>query len=206
MPAWFFCPCSWFHWEWTVAWVCTHSIFPWHLRYSKLSTLCFGSDIVNQSLSRVWLLAAPWTAARQGSLSFTVSQSFLKMFIESVKLSNNLILCCPLLLLPSIFPSIRVFSKESALCIRWSKYESFSFSISSSNEYSELISFMIDWFDLLAAQGTFKSLVQHQNLKASILCHSAFFMVQLSHLYKTTEKNHSFDCMDICEQSHVSAF
>ena len=161
MPAWFFCPCSWFHWEWRVARVCTHSIFSWHLRYSKLGTLCFGSDIVvNQSLSRVWLLAAPWTTACQGSLSFTVSQSFLKvMFIESVMLSNDLILCCPLLLLPSIFLSISVFSKESALCIKWSKYESFSFSTSSSNEYSEFISFMIDWFDLLAVQETFKSLV-----------------------------------------------
>ena len=190
MPAWFFCPCSWFHWEWRVAWVCTHSIFSWHLRHSKLSTVCFVSDIVvHQSLSRVWLLAAPWTTARQGSLSITVSQSFLKVtFIESVMLSNDLILYCPLLFLPSIFLSISVFSKDSALCIKWSKYESFSFSTSSSNEYSEFISFMIDWFDLLAVQETFKSLVQHQNLKASILWHSTFFMVQLSHLYMTTGK------------------
>ena len=117
---------------------------------------------------------------------------FSVMFIQSVMLSNDLIFCCPLLLLPSIFPSNSVFSKESALCIRWSKYESFSFSTSSSNEYSEFISFMIDWFDLLAVQGTFKSLVQHQNLKAFFegffeIWHSAFFMVQ-PHLYMTTGK------------------
>ena len=102
--------------------------------------------------------------------------------------SNYLILCSPLLLLPSIFPSIRVFSKESALCIRWPKYWSFSFSISPSNEYSELISFRIDWFDLLAVQGNFKSLLQHHSSKASVLRHSAFFIVQLSHPYMTTGK------------------
>ena len=132
-------------------------------------------------------LQLPWTVARQASLPFTVSQSLLKlMSIESVMQFNCLILCHPLLLLPSIFPSIRVFSNESALHIRWPKY--WSFSISPSNEYSGLISLRIDWFDLLAVQGTLRSLLQHHNLKASILRHSAFFMVQLSHLYMTTGK------------------
>ena len=112
----------------------------------------------------------PWTAARQASLFFTTSRSLLKlMFIESVILSNHLVLCHPLFLLPSIFPSIRVFSNESALCIRWPECWSFSFSINPSNKYSGLVSFRIDWFDLLAVQGTFKSLLQHHNFKASIL-------------------------------------
>ena len=120
----------------------------------------------------------------QSFLSFTVSQSLLKlMFTESVMPFNHLILCQPLLLLPSIFPSIRIFSSELALCIRWPKYWSFSFSISPSNEYSGLISFRIDRLDLLAVQGTLKSLLQHHSAKASILWHSAFFMVQLSHPY-----------------------
>ena len=124
----------------------------------------------------------PWTAAHQASLSFTNSQSLLKlMSIESVMPSNYLILCCPLLFLPSIFPSIRVFSNESVLCIRWPEYWSFSFSISPSNVYSELISFRIDWFDLLAIQGTLKGLLQHHSSKALILQCSTFFMVQLSH-------------------------
>ena len=115
-------------------------------------------------------LCEPWTAARQASLSFTISRSLLKlMSIESMMPSNHLILCRPLLLLPSIFPSIRVFSNESALCIRWPNYWSFSFSISPSNKYSGLISFRIDWFDLLSVQGTLKSLLQHHNSKASIL-------------------------------------
>ena len=131
----------------------------------------------------------PWTAARQASLSFTSSQSLLKlMSIESVMPSNHFILCHPFLLLLSIFPSIRVFSNESVLHIRWPKYWSFSFSISPSNEYSGLISFRIDWFDLLAVQGTLKSLLQHHNSKASILQRSVFFMVQLSHLYRSTWK------------------
>ena len=123
-----------------------------------------------------------WTAARQLSLSFTIiSQSLIKlMSIESVMPSNHLILCCPLLLLPSIFPSIRVFSNESAVQTRWPKYWSFSFSFSPSNEYSGLISYKIDWFDLLAVQGILKSLLQHHSSKASILQHSAFSMVQLS--------------------------
>ena len=132
--------------------------------------------------------ATPWTAPCQASLSITNSQSLLTlMSIESVMPSNHLILCRPLLLLPSIFPSIRVFSNESVLHIRWPNYWSFSFSISPSNEYSELISFRIDRFDLLAIQGTLKSLRQH-NSKASILWHSAFFTVQLSHPYITTVK------------------
>ena len=135
-----------------------------------------------QSLSHVQLFVTPWTAACQAFLSITNFQSLLKlMSIESVMPSNHLILCCTLLLLPSVFPSIRVFSNESVLHIRWPKYWNFSFSISPSNEYSELISFRIAWFDLLAVQGTLKSLLQHHSLKASILQHSAFFMVQLSH-------------------------
>ena len=135
--------------------------------------------------SHVWLLAALWTAARQASLSFAISQSLLKlMFIKSVMPSNHLILCFPLLFLPSIFPSIRVFSNESVLYIRWPKYWSFSFSISSSNE-SGLISFRKDWLDLLEVQGTLKSLLQPHSSKASILWCSAFFMVQLSHPHMT---------------------
>ena len=136
----------------------------------------------------------PWTAACQASLSITSSQSLLKlMSIESVMQSNHLILCHPLLLPPSIFPRIRVFSSESVLPIRWPKYWRFSFSISPSNEYSELISFRIDWFDL-KVQGTLKSLIQHHSSKPSILRCSALFIVQLSHPYITTGfKNHSFD-------------
>ena len=139
-----------------------------------------------QSLSHVWLFSTPWTAARQASLSITNSWSLLKlMSIESVTPSNHLIHCRSLLLLPSIFPSIRVFSNESALRIRWSKYWSFSFSISPSSEYSGLISFRMHWFDLLAIQRTRKSLLQHHSSKASILQCSAFFIVQLSHPYMT---------------------
>ena len=124
----------------------------------------------------------PWTAACQASLSITNSWGLFKlMSIQSAMTSNHLILCCPLLLPPSIFPSIRVFSNESALCIRWLKYWSFSFSISPSNEYSGLISFRMAWLDLLEVQGTLKSLLQHHSSKASILWHSAFFIVQLSH-------------------------
>ena len=149
-----------------------------------LSSVQFG-----QSLSHVRLIVTPWTAARQASLSFTISRSLLKLkFIESVKPSNHLILCRPLLLLPSVFPSIRVFSNELVLCIMWSKYWSFSLSIRPSNEYSGLISFRIDWFDLLAVQETLKSLLQHHSSKASILWRSAFFMVELSHPCMTTGK------------------
>ena len=142
-----------------------------------------------QSLSHVRLFATPWTAARQAYLSITNSRSLLKlMFIELVMLSNHLILCLPLLLPPLIFPSIKIFSTESVLCIRWPKYWSFSFSISPSNEYSELISFRMNLLVLLAVQGTLKSLLQHHSSKASILWHSAFFIVHLSHPYMTTGK------------------
>ena len=142
-----------------------------------------------QSPSHDQLFMTPWTAAHQAFLFFTISVSLLKlMHIESVMPSNHLILCRPLLLLPSVFPSIRVFSNESAVCIRWPKYWSFSFSVSPSNEYSGLISFRIDWFELLAGQGILKSLFQHHTSKASILQCSAFFIVQLSHPYMTTEK------------------
>ena len=136
----------------------------------------------------VQVFVTPGTAECQASLSFTISQNFLKlMFIESVMLSNHLILCRPLLLLPSTFPRSRGFSNQSALYLRWPKYSSFSLSISHSNEYSGLISFRIDWFDLLVVQGTLKSLLHH-NSKASVLQHSAFFIVQLSHPYMTTGK------------------
>ena len=141
-----------------------------------------------QSISRVQLFAIPWTAACHASLSITNSQSLLKfMSVVLVMPSNHLILCHPLLLPPSVFPSIKVFSNESVLCIRWPKYWSFNFSISPSNEYSGLISFRMDWLDL-AVQGTLKSLLQHHSSTASILQHSAFFTVQLSHPYMTTGK------------------
>ena len=134
-----------------------------------------------QPLSLIQLFATPWTAARQASLSITNSRSLLRLLsIKSVMPSNHLILCCPLLLPPSIFPSIRVFSNESVLLIRWPKYWSFSFSISPYNEYSGLISFRMDWLDILALQRTLKSLLQHHNSKASILRHSVFFIVQIS--------------------------
>ena len=146
----------------------------------------FSHSVMSDSFR---LFATPWTAARQASLSVTNSRSLLKlMSIKSVMLSNHLILCRPLLLLPAIPPSIRVFSKDSALCIRWPKYWSFSFSISPSNEYSGLISFRMDWLDLLEVQGTLKSLLQHHSSKASILRCSAFFIAQISHPYMTTGK------------------
>ena len=142
-----------------------------------------------KSLSRVRLLATPWTAARQASLSITISRSLLKLVsIESVMPSNHLILCHPLLLLPLIFPSMRVFSNKSVLHIRWPKYWSFSFSISPSNEYSGLISFRMDWLDLPAVEGTLKESSQNHMSKASVLRCSAFFTVQLSHPYMTTGK------------------
>ena len=148
-----------------------------------------STESVQFSCSVMCNFATPWAAARQASLSITSSQSLLKfMSIESVMPSNHLILCHPLLLPPSIFPRIRVFSNESVLCFRWPKYWSFSFSISSSNEYSGLISFRMDQLDLLAAQGTLKSLLQHHSSKASILRCPAFFIVQLSHPYTTTGK------------------
>ena len=147
-----------------------------------------GSSSV-QSLSRVQLFAIPWNAACQASLSITNSQSLLKpMFIESVMPSNHLILHYPFLLLPSIFPNVRIFSNESTLRIRWPKYWSFSFNISPSNEHQGLISFRMDWLDLLAVQGTLKSFLQHHSSKASILWCSAFIILQLSHPYMTTWK------------------
>ena len=143
------------------------------------STVQFSSVL---SLSHVRLFATPWTATHQASLSITSSQSLFKlMSFQLVMPSNHLILCRPLLLLPSIFPSLRVFSNESVHHIRWPKYWSFSFSISPSNEHPGLISFRMDWLDLLAVQGTLKSLLQHHSSKASILWCSAFFIVQLSH-------------------------
>ena len=151
-------------------------------------------------------LATPWTAARQVSLSFTISQNFLKLILnEWVMPSNHLILWRPLLLLPSIFPCIRVFPSKLALLIGWPKY--WSFSISLSNEYSGLISFRIDWFDLLAVQGTLKSLLQHHSSKVSVLRYSAFFMVQLSHLYMTTAKTIALTrWIFVGKQCNVSAF
>ena len=161
-------------------WSCVFTIY-------TVSSVMFFSSV--QSLSRFRLFAIPWTAAHQPSLSITNSWSLLKlMSIESVMPSNHLILCRPLLLPPSIFPSIRVFSNESALHIRWLKCWSLNFNFSPSNEYSVLISFRMDWLDLLAVQRTLKSLLQHHSSKASILQHSAFFIVQLSHVYMTTGK------------------
>ena len=142
-----------------------------------------------QSLSRVQLFGTPWTTASQAPLSITNSLNLLKLIsIESVMPSNPLILCCPFLILSSIFPSITVFSNESALCIRWPKYWSFSFNVSPSNEHSGLISFRMDCLDFLAVQGTLKSLLQHHSSKASILWYSAFLVVQVSHPYMTTGK------------------
>ena len=152
-----------------------------------MAGLNFFSSV--QLLSHVRLFATPWTAAYQASLSITISQSLLKlMSIESVMPSNHLILCRPLLLPPSIFPSISIFPNESVLHIRWPEYWSFSFSISPSNEYSGMISLRTGWLDLLAVQGTLKSLLQHHSSKASILQCSAFFIVQLSHSYMTIGK------------------
>ena len=151
---------------------------------TRFPSVQFSHSVVTHSVT-------PWTAAHQASLFIMNSWSLLTlMSIESVMPSNHLILCCPLLLPPSIFPNIKVFSNESALCIRWPGYWSFSFSISPSSEYSGLISFRIDWLDLLAVQGTLRSLLQHHSSKASILWHSAFFIVQLTHPYW---KNYSFD-------------
>ena len=151
--------------------------------------VCVCVFVVVKLLSHVQLFATPWTAAQQAFLSFTTSWTLLKlMSIQSVMPSNHLILCQHLLLLPSVFPSIRVFSNESVIYIRWPKYWSFSFSISPYGEYSGLISFRIDWFELLAVQKTLKSILQHHSSKASILQCSAFFMVQLSHPYMTTGK------------------
>ena len=150
----------------------------------------------------------PWTAACLVYLSFKISQSLLKlMSIELVMPSNHLVLCHPLLFLPVIFLSIRVFFNKLAVCIRWPEYWSFSLSINPSNGYSGLISFRIDWFNLVAVQETLKSLLRHHSSKASILRCSAFFMDQLSHPYMNDyRKNHTFDYMNLCQQSNVSAF
>ena len=158
--------------RWRASWNFTDA-WHWWQRFSSV-----------QWLSHVQLFVTPWAAACQASLSITNSRNLLKfMSIELVMPFNHLILCHPLLLPPSIFPRIRVFSNESALRIRWPKYWSLSFSISPSNEYSGLISFRMDWLDLLAVQGTLKSVLLHHSSKASILQHSAFFIVQLSHPY-----------------------
>ena len=172
---------------------------PWDRKESDTTErLHFSSS---WSLSHVWIFVIPWTAACQAPLFFTLSWSLLKFIsTELVMLYNHLILCCPLLLLPSIFPSIRDFSNESALHIRWPEY--WSFSINPSNQNSGLISFKIDWFDLLAVQETFRSLLQHHSLKASILWCSAFFIVQLTTVHDHWE-NHSLDYIDLCRQSSV---
>ena len=168
----------------------------WHLHEFLCLMICIWlikplsilfQEVAVQLPSHLCLFVIPWTVVCQASLSLSISRSLTKsMFIASVMPSNHLILWCPLFLLPSIFPSFRDFSNESSFRIRWPKY--WSFSISPSSEYSGLISLKIDWFDLLAVQGTFRSLLQHHSSKASILWHSAFFMVQLSQLYVTTEK------------------
>ena len=166
-----------------------HLCFLSSMSYNFLCTIFLSPYVSFSSVCLVRLFVTPWIAACQASLSISNSQSLLKlMSIESVMPSNYLILCHPLLLLPSIFPSIRVFSNESVLRIRCQKYWSFSFSISPSNEYSGLISFRMDWLNLLAVQGTLTSLLQHYSSKASILQRSAFFIVQLSRLYMTNGK------------------
>ena len=172
-----------------------HHLASYLLSFSHISfgsyillSLCWVFSSV-QSLSRVWLFATPWIAARQASLSITNSRSSLKLTsIESVMPSSHLILCRPFLLLPPIPPSIRVFSNESTRCMRWPKYRSFSFSIIPSKEHPRLISFRMDWLDLLAVEGALKSLLQHHSSKALILWRSAFFTVHLSHPYMTTGK------------------
>ena len=176
--------------------------------YQVLFYMYFTSIISSvQSLSRVRLFATPWIIARQASLSITNSCSSLKlMSIELVMPSSHLILCRPLLLLPPIPPSIRVFSNESLLHMRWPKYWSFSFSISSSSEHPGLISFRMDWLDLLAVQGTLKSLFQHHSSKALILLPSAFFTVQLSHPYMTTGKTVAMLRRTFFWQSNVCFF
>ena len=167
---------------------------PWTIQFMDFSRPeCWSGFSSVQSLSRVWLFATPWTTAHQVSLSITYSQSPPKsMSIESVMPSNHLILHCPLFLLPSIFPSIRVFSNKSALHIRWPMYQSFSFNISPSNEHPGLISFRMDWLNLCADQGTLNSLLQQHSSKASILWCSAFFIVQLTPIHDYW-KNHSLD-------------
>ena len=183
---------------------CLPNLFLFWAVWRKFYVLCHF--VVVQLFKHVQFFETPWTAADQTSLSITNCRSSLKlMSIKSVMPSNHLILCPPLLLPPWMFPCIRVFSNESVLRIWWSKYWSVSFSISPSSEYSGLISFRIDCFDLLAVQGTLKNLLQHHSSKASILW-SAFFIVQLSHPYMTTGKTIALTNMDLCWQSSVSAF
>ena len=185
----------------SILWKRWQILFSWGLKitedgdcsYEIKRCLLLGRKAITNlycSVAQLCLIfVTPWPAALQASLSITNSWSLLKLTsIKSVMPSNHLILCCPLLLLPSVFPSMGVFSNESALHIRWPKYWSFSCSLSVSNEYSVLISFRIDWFDLLVVQGTLKSLLKHHSSKASILQRSAFFTVQLSHPYMTTGK------------------
>ena len=173
---------------------------------TDIRPLLFPLYVSVQSLSRVRLSVTPWITARQASLSITNSRSSLKpMSIESVMPSSHLILCHPLLLLPPISPSIRIFSNELTLRMRWPKYWSFSLTISPSNEHPGLISFRKGWLDLLAVQGTLKSLLQHHSSKGSILQRSAFFTVQLTSIHDHW-KNHSLDWTDLCWQSNVSAF
>ena len=182
--------------------ICLHLI----LSYSVYSVLVTQFSSVH-SLSRVWLFATPWIAASQASLSITISRSSLKLTsIELVIPSSHLILCHPPFLLPLIPPSIRVFSNESTLCMRWPKYWSFSFSISPSKEHPGLISFRMDWLDLLAVQGTLKNLLQHHSSKALILWRSAFVTVQLSHPYMTTGKTIALTSQTFVGKSNVSAF
>ena len=183
---------------------CSLSLVKMELKQWAITTNL--SDQIRSDHSVVSYSVTLWIAARQASLSITNSRSLLKlMSIQSVMPSNHLILCCPFLLPPTIFSRIRVFSNESVLRLRWPKYWNFSFNISPSNEYSGLISFRMDRFDLLAVQGTLKSLLQHHSSKASILRHSAFFMIQLSH-HTWWLENHIFDYMDLCQQSAVFAF
>ena len=195
------------HFTWIESYkICLLCLVPF-IEHVFKSHPCSSIIVAVHFLSHVGFFAVPWTVACQASLSFTISWSLLKlMSIEWVTPSNHLILCCPILLLPSIFPSVRIFPNESALHIRWPEYWCFSFSLSPSSEYSEFISFRIDWLNLLAVQGILNGLFQHHNSKASILWHSAFFMIQLSHPNMTTGKNHNFDYMNHCQQSDVSAF
>ena len=169
-----------------VHWMCVHLSMSMCTHFGCIDLVCFLINTV-QFLSHVWLFVTPWTEAHQASLFVTKTWSLLKLVsIDSLMPSNHLILCHPLLLLPSIFPRIRVLSNESALHIRWPKYWSFSFSISPSNEYAGLISFKMDWLDLIGVQETLKSLLQYHSSKASILWHSSFFIVQLSDPHMTT--------------------
>ena len=184
------------------------AVHTWDL-LKEVTIIFITSTIVSVQFSHLVVSdsATPWTAAHQASLSITNSQSYLKlMSIESVMPSNRLIFCCPLLLPPSIFPSIRVFSNESTLFMRWPKYWSFSFNISPSNEHSGLISCRMDWLDLLAVQGALKSLLQHHSSKASILRCLLFFIVQLSHPYMTTVKTTALTRWTFVGKVNISVF